>query len=252
MNTPTFLSLTLSALASVATQDAGAADIKNIVIVHGAFADSSGWRDVTELLEKKGFKVSLVQNPITSLQDDVDATHRILDMQDGPSILVGHSYGGIVITEAGNHPNVAGLVYVAAYQPAKGESLITLVTETPGPSREIRATKDDKFLYLDPAAFGRDFAADVPAEDSAFMAKSQVLASKAAFSTPVGDPAWRNKKSWAIVASNDRTISPDLERRLAKRAGSQVVEIPSSHAVFLSQPAKVAEVVVTAAREAGR
>jgi len=252
MRTPSLLSLTLAALASVAAHGAGAAEIKNIVIVHGAFADSSGWRSVTEILEKQGYKVALVQNPITSLQDDVDATHRVLDMQDGPSILVGHSYGGVVITEAGNHPNVAGLVYVAAYQPTKGESLITLVTETPGPSREIKATKDDKFLYLDPAAFGRDFAADVPAADSAFMAKSQVLASKAAFSTPVGDPAWRNKKSWAMVATNDRTISPDLERRLAARAGSKVVEVPSSHAMFLSQPAKVAEVIVTAARESAR
>lgn len=252
MSTSPLFALTLAAMATVATPEGVAAEIKNIVIVHGAFADSSGWRAVTDLLEKDGFKVSLVQNPITSLQDDVDATHRILEMQDGPSILVGHSYGGMVITEAGNHPNVAALVYVAAYQPTKGESLITLVTETPGPSREIRATKDDKFLYLDPAAFGRDFAADVPAADSAFMAKSQVLASKAAFSTPVGDPAWRNKKSWAIVATNDRTISPALERRLAERAGSKVVEIPSSHAVFLSQPAKVAEVVATAAREAGR
>ncbi|MBU8977798.1 MULTISPECIES: alpha/beta hydrolase [unclassified Lysobacter] len=244
--------LAITALAMLASPHDATAEIRNIVIVHGAFADSSGWRAATEILEKDGYKVSLVQNPITSLQDDVDATHRVLDMQDGPSILVGHSYGGVVITEAGNHPNVAALVYVAAYQPAKGESLITLVTQTPGPSREIRSTKDDKFLYLDPAAFGRDFAADVPAADSAFMAKSQVLASKAAFSTPVGDPAWQNRKSWAIVATNDRTISPDLERRLAKRAGSTVVEIPASHAVFLSQPAKVAQVIATAARESGR
>jgi pimeloyl-ACP methyl ester carboxylesterase len=252
MRTSPFFALALAVMSSVAWSEEAAPEIKNIVIVHGAFADSSGWRAVTDILEKEGFKVSLVQNPITSLQDDVDATHRILEMQDGPAILVGHSYGGVVITEAGNHPNVAALVYVAAYQPEKGESLITLVTETPGPSREIRATKDDKFLYLDPAAFGRDFAADVPAADSAFMAKSQVLASKAAFSTPVGEPAWRNKKSWAIVATNDRTISPALERRLAARAGSKVVEIPSSHAVFLSQPGKVAQVVATAAREAGR
>ncbi|OCJ00284.1 hydrolase [Rhizobium sp. AC27/96] len=229
-----------------------AAEIKNIVIVHGALADGSGWRKTTEILEKHGFKVSIVQEPITSLADDVAATNRVLDLQSGPSLLVGHSYGGMVITEAGNRPDVAGLVYVAAFQPDKGESLISLASSKPAGSMNIRETKDGQYLYLDPATFAADFAADLPKDEADFLAKSQVFAAKAAFTAKISDPAWRIKKSWSIVATQDRSINPELERDMAKRAGSDVTEIKSSHAVFASQPEKVAAVIEKAARDAGK
>ncbi|MBB3383555.1 MULTISPECIES: alpha/beta hydrolase [unclassified Rhizobium] len=229
-----------------------AAEIKNIVIVHGALADGSGWRKTADILEKDGFNVTVVQEPITSLADDVAATNRVLDLQNGPSLLVGHSYGGMVITEAGNRPDVAGLVYVAALQPDKGESLISLASSKPAGSMNIRETKDGQYLYLDPATFAADFAADLPKDEASFLAKSQVFASKAAFTAKVGDPAWKAKKSWAIVATNDRSINPELERDMAKRAGSDVTEIKASHAVFASQPEKVAAVIEKAAKDAGK
>jgi pimeloyl-ACP methyl ester carboxylesterase len=229
-----------------------AAEIKNIVIVHGALADGSGWRKTADILEKDGFNVTVVQEPITSLADDVAATNRVLDLQNGPSLLVGHSYGGMVITEAGNRPDVAGLVYVAAFQPDKGESLISLASSKPAGSMNIRETKDGQYLYLDPATFAADFAADLPKDEASFLAKSQVFASKAAFTTKVGEPAWKTKKSWAIVATNDRSINPELERDMAKRAGSDVTEIKASHVVFASQPEKVAAVIEKAAKDAGK
>lgn len=229
---------------------AQAAEIKNIVIVHGALADGSGWRKATEILEKRGYNVTVVQEPITSLADDVAATKRVLDLQDGPALLVGHSYGGMVITEAGKDPKVAGLVYVAAFEPEKGESLAALAGTKPAAGKSIKQTKDGKYLYLDPAAFAQDFAADLPKDEAAFLANSQVFASVDAFSAKVGDPAWRTKKSWAIVATEDRSINPDLERTMAKRAGSKVTEIKASHAVFTSQPQKVADVIVEAAKTA--
>ena len=229
---------------------AQAAAIKNIVIVHGALADGSGWRKASEILEKRGYNVTIVQEPVTSLADDVAATKRVLDLQDGPSLLVGHSYGGMVITEAGNDPNVAALVYVAAFEPEKGESLGALAGTKPAAGKSIKQTKDGKYLYLDPAAFAQDFAADLPKDEAAFLAKSQVFASIDAFSAKVGDPAWRTKKSWAIVATEDRSINPDLERDMAKRAGSKVTEIKASHAVFASQPEKVADVIAEAAKAA--
>jgi len=242
------LAFATSAIASTAQ----AAEVKNIVIVHGALADGSGWRKTTEILERRGFHVTVVQEPITSLSDDIAATNRILDLQDGPTLLVGHSYSGIVITQAGNRPDVAGLVYVAAFQPDKGESLFSLASSKPPAGMNIRETTDGKYLYLDPKAFAADFAADLPKAEADFMAKSQVFASKEAFSAKVGDPAWRTKKSWAIVATDDRSINPDLERTMAERAGSQVTEIKSSHAVFASHPQQVADVIVKAAEEAGR
>lgn len=237
---------------SVIAFAAQAAEVKNIVIVHGALADGSGWRKATEILEQRGFNVTVVQQPITSLADDVAATKRVLDLQNGPTLLVGHSYGGMVITEAGKDPEVAGLVYVAAFQPDKGESLLGLASSKPAGGMNIRETKDGQYLYLDPAAFATDFAADLPREEAAFMAKSQVFASKEAFSARVGDPAWRTKKSWSIVASEDRSINPELERDMARRAGSVVTEIKASHAVFASQPQKVADVVAEAASQAGK
>jgi pimeloyl-ACP methyl ester carboxylesterase len=250
-NNALLIAVLASTLGAV-THPAQAAEVKNIVIVHGAFADSSGWRKTSDLLEQQGFHVALVQNPITSLEDDVAATRRVLDMQQGPKLLVGHSYGGMVITEAGNRPDVVGLVYVAAFQPDQGESLITLATSKPPASSGVKPTADGEYLYFDPAVFHADFAADLPASDASFMARSQVLASKRAFTTANVSPAWRTKKSWAIVATNDRTINPELERHMAKRAGSKITEIPSSHAVFLSHPEQVAELISKAARESGK
>ncbi|KQY72793.1 MULTISPECIES: alpha/beta fold hydrolase [unclassified Ensifer] len=244
--------LALALFTSAIAFAAQAAEVKNIVIVHGALADGSGWRQATEILEKRGYGVTIVQQPITSLADDVAATDRVLDLQDGPTLLVGHSYGGIVITEAGNRADVAGLVYVAAFQPDKGESLLALASSKPAGGMNIRETKDGKYLYLDPSAFAADFAADLPKDEAAFLAKSQVFAAKAAFSSKVGDPAWRTKKSWSIVATQDRAINPDLERDMAKRANSEVTEIKASHAVFASQPEMVADVIEKAAKQLGQ
>ena len=252
MNRRYISTLALAFATSIIAYAAQAAEVKNIVIVHGALADGSGWRKATEILERRGFNVTIVQQPITSLADDIAATNRVLDLQDGPTLLVGHSYGGMVITEAGHAPNVAGLVYVAAFQPDKGESLIGLASSKPAGGMNIRETKDGKYLYLDPAAFPNDFAADLPKDEAAFLAKSQVFASKEAFTAKVGDPAWRAKKSWAIVATEDRSINPELERDMAKRAGSPVTEIKGSHAIFASQAEKVADVIAMAAQDAGK
>jgi pimeloyl-ACP methyl ester carboxylesterase len=248
MNRRCISTLALAVATSIIALAAQAAEVKNIVIVHGALADGSGWRKTTEILQRRGFNVTIVQQPITSLVDDIAATNRILDLQDGPTLLVGHSYGGMVITEAGHSPDVAGLVYVAAFQPDRGESLLSLASSRPAGGMNIRETKDGKYLYLDPAAFANDFAADLPKDDAAFMAKSQVFASKEAFSAKAGHPAWKTKKSWSIVATDDRSINPDLEREMAKRAGSVITEITASHAVFASQADKVADVIETAAK----
>lgn len=180
------------------------------------------------------------------------ATNRVLDLQQGPSLLVAHSYSGMVISEAGNRPDVAGLVYVAAFQPEKGESLLDLATAKPPAGSGIKQTKDGAFLYLDPAVFAQDFAADLPRDEAAFMAKSQVFAAKAAFAAKSGEPAWKTKKSWSIIATQDRSINPDLERDMAKRAGSAVTEIAGSHAVFASKPEEVADVITEAARRSAK
>ena len=183
---------------------------------------------------------------MTSLRDDVDATHRILNLQDGPSLLIGHSYGGMVVTQAGNADSVAGLVYVAAFQPDVGESLIDLAAKTPPATTGIAATSDE-FLYLDPRVFAADFAADLPAADAEFMANSQVFPAKAAFEAKIEQPAWKTKKSWALVASEDRAIHPELMRTMAQRAGSTTVEVKASHAVFMSRPDAVADLIGNAA-----
>jgi pimeloyl-ACP methyl ester carboxylesterase len=229
---------------------AQAAPIRNIVVVHGAFADGSGWRKVSDRLTAKGYKVSIVQEPLTSLQEDVAATRRVLALQDGPAVLVGHSYGGMVITEAGHDAKVAGLVYIAAFQPAKGESLGTLAASKPvtnAPPDAIKATTDG-YLYLDPNAFPAAFADDLPKAEAAFMARSQIFTAKGAFAAEAGDPAWKSKPSWALVASHDRSINPELEREMARRAGSKVREVAASHAVYVSKPAEVAALIVEAAR----
>jgi pimeloyl-ACP methyl ester carboxylesterase len=183
--------------------------VKNIVIVHGAFADGSGWRSVVEILGKDGYTVSVVQEPLTSLADDVAATKRVLDLQQGPTLLVGHSYGGVVITEAGNAPNVVGLVYIAAFIPDQGESALGLLSTAPAANKDALATKDG-FLYIDPAAFPADFAGDVPPAEANFMAHSQPMLALAAGTAPVTTAAWHQKKSWALVATSDHNINPDL------------------------------------------
>nr|WP_184258567.1 alpha/beta hydrolase [Rhodopseudomonas rhenobacensis] len=223
--------------------------VKNVVIVHGALADGSGWRKVHDLLIAKGLNVSIVQPPMTTLEADVSAAKRMLDLQDGPSVLVGHSYGGMIITEAGNADNVASLVYVAAFQPDAGENLLELAGRTPAATTGIKPTSDE-FLYLDPKVYAADFAADLPAADARFMANSQVLPSKVAFETRIKQPAWKTKKSWALIATADRAINPDLMRTMAKRAASTTVEVKSSHAVFMSQPQAVADLIEKASKAA--
>src|SRR5579863_1795726 len=203
--------------AAVIAPARAAEPVKNIVLVHGAFADGSGWRHVADILGKDGYTVSVVQEPLTSLADDVAATKRVLDLQQGPAILVGHSYGGVVITEAGNAPNVVGLVYIAAFIPDQGESAVGLLSQAPAANNDMRATKDD-FLYIDPAAFAADFAADVAPAEANFMAHSQAMLAKAGGGAPVTTAAWHQKKSWALIASRDHNINPDLERSMAKRA----------------------------------
>jgi pimeloyl-ACP methyl ester carboxylesterase len=248
---PTRLSLLLAGMLAFALAGFGpgayAAQIKNVVIVHGALADGSGWRKVYDLLIAQGYKVTIVQQPMTSLQDDVQATKRILDLQDGPSILVGHSYGGMVITEAGTASNVAGLVYIAAFQPDAGETLLDLAARIPAATKGITAAADE-FLYLDPKVYAADFAADVPLADAQFMAHSQVFPAKRSFDTKIKEAAWRTKKSWALIAADDRAIHPDLLRMMAERAGSKSIEVKASHAVFLSQPDAVARLIVEASR----
>jgi len=221
--------------------------IKNIVLVHGAFADGSGWEAVYNILAKKGYNVSVVANPNTSLADDVAATKRVLARQNGPVILVGHSYGGAVITEAGNESNVAGLVYVAAFAPDTGESLLALLpTLPPAPKSGVGAPENGYFWY-DKAKFHAGFCADLSEEKAAFMYDSQVPNGFATFETPISNAAWRTKPSWFIVATQDETIPPDAERSFAKRAGSKVTEIKSSHVVFMSHPQEVAAVIEEAA-----
>jgi pimeloyl-ACP methyl ester carboxylesterase len=237
------LAFAFSASASYAVM---AAPVKNIVLVHGFFADGSGWKGVADILTRDGFHVSVVQEPETSFADDVQATTRAVDAIDGNSILVGHSYGGMVITEAGANAKVAGLVYIAAFQPEVGESLLDLVKKMPPASDAIKATAD-KHLYFDETLFHADFAADVPASEAKFMALSQVMPSVATAGTAVTQAAWKTKPSWTIVSTADRTVNPELERFMAKRAGSKVTEIKGSHAAFIAHPAAVAKVIEQAA-----
>jgi pimeloyl-ACP methyl ester carboxylesterase len=243
-----FIAAAATAAALLSAVDAAPAEpVKNIVLVHGAFADGSGWRRVADILGKDGYAVSVVQEPLTSLADDVAATKRVLELQQGPTLLVGHSYGGVVITEAGNAPNVVGLVYIAAFIPDKGESALGLLSQAPAANADTRATKDD-FLYLDPAAFPADFAADVPPIEANFMAHSQAMLAKTGGVAPVTSAAWHQKKSWALIASHDHNINPNLERSMAKRAGSETIEVPASHAVYISRPDDVARFIERAAK----
>ncbi|MDR3742148.1 MAG: alpha/beta hydrolase [Terracidiphilus sp.] len=229
--------------------------VKNIILVHGAWADGSGWRSVSDILVKDGFKVSIVQVPETSFQDDVKAVKRMLALQDGPSILVAHSYGGAVATEAGNELSVAGLVYVAAHMPDAGENEADegkLFPSALSKSNAIKKTADG-FTYLDPSQFQDYFAADLPADLAANMARSQVLNAEVNFKAVITTPAWRKKPTWMIVAESDRTINPDLERFYAKRARSRTIEIAgASHCVYISHSREVADVIESASRAVSR
>ncbi|MCM3904383.1 MAG: alpha/beta hydrolase [Pyrinomonadaceae bacterium] len=229
--------------------------IRNIVLVHGAWADSSGWKGVYDILVKDGYSVRLVQEPETSFKEDVAATKRILAQQDGPCILVAHSYGGAVITEAGTDPSVAGLVYVAAHMPDVGESEADDGKRFPSDISKSNAIKKtaDGFTYLDPAQFHEYFAADLSAEQAAFMARSQVLNAADNFKAVITTPAWRSKPSWMVVPTKDRIINPDLERWYATRANSRKVEVQgASHSVYISRPKEVAAVIEEAASHARR
>ena len=222
--------------------------MKNIVLVHGGFVDGSGWEGVYNILKNEGYDVSVVQNPTTSLKDDVAATKRVLAAQDGPAILVGHSYGGAVITEAGNDPRVAGLVYIAAFAPDRGESVGTLLESFPAdaPQPPILPPQDG-FLLLDRAKFPAAFAGDVDAEKAAFMADSQVPWGVEALSGKISEPAWKSKPSWYLVTADDRMIPPDAQRSMAKRAGATVTEVKGSHSVYVSNPNPVADLIEKAA-----
>ncbi|MDH2894828.1 alpha/beta fold hydrolase [Rahnella variigena] len=238
--------LALSLVLSVYAQSSMAAPVKNIVLVHGAFVDGSGWDPVARILNKAGYKVSIVQEPQTSLADDVAATRRVLALQSGKSLLVGHSYAGMIISDAGNDPSVAGLVYIAAFQPEQGDSLLSLAKKYPPAAQSITETPDH-FLYIKPENFHADFAADLPVKETNLLAQSQVMTAVAAFAAPAGVPAWKTKPSWAVVATQDRAINPELERFMAKRAHSTVTELKGNHAIYASQPEKIAAVIEKAA-----
>jgi len=221
----------------------------NVVLVHGGFVDGSGWEDVHKILTRAGHHVAIVQNPTLSLADDVLATLRVIDAQDGPVVLVGHSYGGAVITEAGNDPKVAKLVYIAAFAPDTGESVASLIKDPPpdAPVPPILPPRDG-FLLLDSAKFHDSFAADVDSERATFMADSQVPWGVAALSGAIEEQAWKSKPSWYLVTTEDRMIPPPAQRFMSKRAGSTVKEVAGSHAVYVSQSAAVAALIEQAAR----
>jgi pimeloyl-ACP methyl ester carboxylesterase len=230
-----------------------AAPVKSIVLVHGAWVDGSGWKPVYEILTRDGYRVSVVQEPLTSIEDDVAATKRILDLQKGPCILVGHSYGGSIITEAGIHPNVVGLVYVAAHAPDVGENESALGKRMPSATAKqngaVKVTGDG-FTFLDPADFYTDFAADLPREQAEFESRSEILTAAKVFTAPITAAAWKTKTSWAIVAGADRIINPDLERWYYARAHSHTRVLEgASHSVYESHPKEVAALIEEAAQK---
>jgi pimeloyl-ACP methyl ester carboxylesterase len=225
-----------------------AAPVSNVVLVHGGFVDGSGWQGVYNILTRHGYRVSVVQNPTLSLEGDVAATRQVIDVQPGPVVLVGHSYGGVVITEAGTHDKVATLVYIAAFAPDSGESVSTLIADPPpgAPVPPILPPKNG-FLLLDREKFHASFAGDLPAEQAAFMADSQVPWGVDALGGTISQPAWRAKPSWYLVTTEDQMIPPPAQRAMSQRAGSKVTEVTASHSVFLSQSAAVAALIEQAA-----
>ena len=223
--------------------------VQNVVLVHGGFVDGSGWQGVYELLKAQGFNVRVVQNQTLSLESDVETTRNVLDLQDGPAILVGHSYGGAVITEAGTHDSVIGLVYITAFAPDKGESVSALIADPPpgAPVPPILPPQDG-FLFLDREKFAASFAADVPANTAAFMADSQVPWGVEALNGAVSDPAWRSRPSWYLLVTDDRMIPLPAQRAMAERAGATTTEVPGSHAIYVSKPGVVADLITRAAQ----
>jgi pimeloyl-ACP methyl ester carboxylesterase len=222
--------------------------LPNVVLVHGGFVDGSGWQGVHELLVADGYRVAVVQNPTVSLEGDVAATKQVLDDLDGPVVLVGHSYGGVVVTEAGTDERVAAVVYIAAFVPDKGESVNTLIADPPpgAPVPPILPPRDG-YLFLDRDKFAASFAGDLPPAQAQFMADSQVPWGVGALGGSVTDPAWRSKPSWYLVATDDRMIPPPAQRAMSKRAGATVIESPGSHSVYVSRPEAVADLIKTAA-----
>jgi pimeloyl-ACP methyl ester carboxylesterase len=236
-----------AAIAGSVAFGASAEPIRNIVLVHGAFADGSGWRGVYDELTARGYVVSIVQNPLTSFADDVASTQRVLNRQDGPVILVGHSYGGSVITEVGIDPKVAGLVYVAAFAPEVGQSTLDQYAEIPPPPNFVPEEQPDGFAYLNAERFRAGFAGDTSEADAAFLRDAQVPIAMAALAAPVTVAAWMTKPSWYVVATEDGAIDPELLRSTARRIGAETTEVPGSHVVFLTQPKAVADVIEAAA-----
>jgi pimeloyl-ACP methyl ester carboxylesterase len=242
------VTLALSATTGLVTK-ANAQTIKNVVLVHGAFADGSGWRALYDVLTKKGFHVSVVQNPLTSLEDDVAATKVVLDNQDGPTILVGHSWGGAVITEAGNHPKVAALVYVAAFQPDNGETALQwLQTAPPAPENGVVAPDAKGIVYYDKAKFHAGFCADIPTDLADFMYASQGAFYAKGFTTPITHAAWKDKPAFACIATEDKSINPDIQRAMYKRSNTKTMDVKGSHVIFMSQPVAVAKMIEEAAK----
>jgi len=249
----TIRTMAATAVLATSTLTAGAAEstagVKNILLIHGGFVDGSGWSQVYRGLRKSGYNVIIVQNPTTSLADDVAATKLAMSQVSGPVILVGHSYGGVVITEAGTDPNVKGLVYIAAFAPDKGESVQTLIANpAPGAPVPPILAPQNGFLFLDRAKFADAFAADVAPAEAAFMADSQVPWGVNALAGAVTEPAWKNKRSWYLVATDDKMIPPPAQQQMAKRAGATVAEIKGSHAVYVSQPQAVIKLIEQAAK----
>jgi len=221
---------------------------KNVVLVHGAFADGSGYKALYQVLTQKGYTVTIVQNPLSSLEADVAATKLALDKQDGPTILVGHSWGGTVITEAGNHPKVSALVYVAALQPDSGENSIQwLQTAPPAPESGTLPPDANGIIYYDQAKFHAGFCADIPKADADFMYASQGAFHASGFGTPITKAAWRDKPAYGVVATEDKAIVASIQRAMYKRSGTKITEIKGSHVVFMSQPRAVADVIIAAA-----
>ncbi len=238
------------AIALFGATQVNAQAVKNVVLVHGAFADGSGFKGVYESLAKQGYHVTVVQNPLTSLEDDVAATKLALDAQDGPAILAGHSWGGAVITQAGNHPKVAALVYIAAFQPDNGESAFKwFTTAQPAPENGVLPPNDKGIVYYDKEKFHAGFCGDVSKEEAEFMYASQGAFYAKCFVSPITDAAWRNKPTYGIVATDDKSINPEIQRNMYKRSNTRVTEIKGSHAVYISQPQKVAAVIILAAKE---